>query len=61
LPFSPKEDFISKFHTHNQDVLIDKKGRVFNKWSIGRRRTVPVDSETNAPKTQIEQKTWESY
>ncbi|WP_140160651.1 IS4 family transposase, partial [Algoriphagus antarcticus] len=39
LPFSPKEDFIQKFYTLNKDFLIDKKGRVYNRWSTGRRRT----------------------
>lgn len=39
LPFSPKEDFIYKFYTLNKDILIDKKGRVYNRWSTGRRRT----------------------
>lgn len=39
LPFSPKEDFIQKFYTLNKDLLIDKKGRVYNRWSTGRRRT----------------------
>jgi hypothetical protein len=56
LPFSPKEDFIFKFYTHNQDILIDKKGRVYNKWSTGRRRTGTADSKTNAPKKEGEQK-----
>lgn len=37
LPFSPKEDFIYRFYTLNKDVLIDKKGRVYNRWSTGRR------------------------
>lgn len=39
LPFSPKEDFIQKFYTLNKDFLIDKKGRVYNRWSTGRRKT----------------------
>jgi hypothetical protein len=56
LPFSPKEDFIYQFYTHNQDILIDKKGRVYNKWSPGRRRINPADSKTNAPKTKTGQK-----
>jgi hypothetical protein len=37
LPFSPKEDFIYRFYTLNKDILIDKKGRVYNRWSTGRR------------------------
>ena len=39
FPFFPKEDIIYKFYTHNKDVLIDKKGRIYSKWSTGRRRT----------------------
>lgn len=39
LPFSPKEDFIYEFYTHNKDILIDKKGRIYNRWSTGRRGT----------------------
>ena len=43
LPFSPKEDFIYQFYTLNTDILIDKKGRVYNRWSTGRRRTETTD------------------
>jgi len=43
LPFSPKEDFIYQFYTLNKDILIDKKGRVYNRWSTGRRRTETTD------------------
>lgn len=39
LLFSPKEDLIYQFYTNNKKLLIDKKGRVYNKWSTGRRRT----------------------
>ena len=45
LPFSPKEDFIFKFYTLNQDLLIDKKGRVYSKWSTGRKRTDSVNPQ----------------
>lgn len=48
LPFSPKEDFIFKFYTNNQDILIDKKGRIYNRWSSGRRRTEAVNHNGNA-------------
>jgi hypothetical protein len=44
LPFSPKEDFIQKFYTSNKDILIDKKGRIYNRWSTGRRRTETINS-----------------
>jgi hypothetical protein len=38
LLFSPEEDFIYKFYTLNSDILIDKKGRVYQRWSTGRKR-----------------------
>ena len=39
LPFSPEKDFIFEFYTLNKNILIDKKGRVYKKWSTGRKRT----------------------
>ena len=56
MPFSPKEDFIYQFYTINQDFLIDKKGRVYNRWSTGRRRTERSDFETSSTKTKTKQK-----
>ena len=56
LPFSPKEDFIQKFYTLGKDILIDKKGRVYNRWSTGRRRISSTNTGTNATKTQTKQK-----
>jgi hypothetical protein len=52
LPFSPKEDFIHQFYTNNQDILIDKKGRVYNRWSTGRRRNEATDIKTDATETE---------
>ncbi len=52
LPFFPKEDFIHKFYTLSQDIFIDKTGRVYNRWSSGRRRNESINIETNAPKTK---------
>ncbi len=52
LPFFPKEDFIHKFYMLNQDIFIDKTGRVYNRWSSGRRRNESINIETNAPKTK---------
>lgn len=37
MPFSPKENFFYEFYTLNKTVFIDKKGRVYNQWSTGRR------------------------
>jgi hypothetical protein len=56
LPFSPKEDFIHQFYKINQDILIDKKGRVYNRWSTGRRRNEATDIKTDATETEIIQK-----
>jgi hypothetical protein len=50
LPFSPKEDFIYKFYSHDKDIHIDKKGRVYSKWSSGRKRSNETDSKTHAAK-----------
>jgi len=55
LPFSPEADFIHQFYTHNQDIFIDKKGRVYNRWSTGRRRNEAYDIETDAPETKTKQ------
>jgi hypothetical protein len=52
MPFSPKEDFIQKFYTINKDIFIDKKGRVYSRWSTGRRRTSRIDKERNASETK---------
>ncbi|MEI6575171.1 MAG: IS4 family transposase [Bacteroidota bacterium] len=56
LPFFPKENFIQKFYTHNQDILIDKKGRVYNQWSSGRRRNESINIETNTAEEKTKQK-----
>ena len=44
LPFSPKDDLIQKFYTFNKKVLIDKTGRVYNRWSTGRKRATTINS-----------------
>jgi hypothetical protein len=56
LPFFPKEDFIRQFYTFNQDILIDKKGRVYNRWSSGRRRNESINTETNVTEKKTKQK-----
>lgn len=48
LPFSPEEDFIQKLYTLNKDVLVDKKGRVYNRWSTGRRRIGETHTKRDA-------------
>ena len=34
--FSPKENIIQEFYEANKTILIDKKGRIYNRWSPGR-------------------------
>lgn len=55
LPFSPKEGFIQRFYTLNKDILVDKKGRVYNRWSTGRRRTPGAGAKPSAPETKAQQ------
>lgn len=55
LSFSPEEDFIYKFYTLNKELFIDKKGRVYNRWSTGRRRTNSAYTQTSVTKTKTEQ------
>ncbi|MCK5521018.1 MAG: IS4 family transposase [Candidatus Marinimicrobia bacterium] len=38
MPFSPQDDFFYEWYTLNKDIHIDKKGRVYSKWSTGRKR-----------------------
>jgi len=52
LPFFPKTDFIYKFYTNSQNLLIDKKGRLYNRWSTGRKRAFGT-----YPKGNVTQKT----
>ncbi len=47
LPFPPKEDFIYKFYTNSKNILVDKKGRVYSRWSTGRKRNNGTYSEAN--------------
>lgn len=43
FPFSPERDFIFELYSHHKQFLVDKKGRVYNRWSSGRKRTKCVD------------------
>lgn len=38
LPFSPESNFIHQFYTYNKNTFVDKKGRVYKRWSTGRKR-----------------------
>jgi hypothetical protein len=55
LPFSPKEDIIHQYYTFNQNLLIDKKGRVYNRWSSGRRRNESINITANATESKTKQ------
>ena len=56
LSFSPETDFICEFYKDNQILLIDKKGRLYNRWSTGRRRIKDVN-----PKGDATEKTPKSF
>ena len=51
MPFSPKKDFFQELYTLNKNVLVDKKGRVYNKWSTGRKRIKRNNSKRAATGT----------
>jgi hypothetical protein len=55
LPFSPQEDFIQKFYTNNKEILIDKTGRIYNRWSTGRKRATTTDLQSAPSKTKTGQ------
>ena len=52
MPFPPEEDLIQKFYTLNKNIFVDKKGRVYARWSTGRRRTKGVDKKRDAAKAE---------
>lgn len=56
LPFSPEEDFIFKFYSINKSILVDKKGRVYSRWSTGRRGTNETNSRADVTKARARQK-----
>jgi len=49
FPFSPERDFIFELYSHYKQFLVDKKGRVYYRWSSGRKRVKRVDKKTIAP------------
>jgi hypothetical protein len=55
LPFSPEEDFIHKFYTYGKKLLVDKKGRVYSRWSTGRRRTNAANKKAHVTNTKAKQ------
>jgi len=42
--FSPETDIIQEFFENNKDILIDRKGRVYTKWSTGRYGKTEIDN-----------------
>jgi len=44
--FSPKEGIIQKYFETGKTILMDKKGRVYNRWSPGRYAAVAAKSQT---------------
>jgi IS4 transposase len=54
LPFSPKGDFIQRFYTINKDIHVDKKGRIYNRWSTGRRRNQEINLENETTKAKAQ-------
>ena len=54
MPFSPETDVIQEFYTLNKAVLVDKKGRVYSRWSPGRGRAQGVDPKASVAKAQTQ-------
>ena len=52
LSFSPKEDIVFKYNTNDQDLLIDKKGRLYNQWGTGRKAIERVNSKGGITETK---------
>jgi hypothetical protein len=48
FPFSPERDFIYELYSHHKKLFIDKKGRVYKRWSSGRRRAKRINKETDS-------------
>jgi hypothetical protein len=52
--FSPKRDIIQEFFESNKELYIDRKGRVYKRWSSGRYGKIEKENikEDNPPKTR---------
>jgi len=44
LPFSPESDFIFEHYSNFKNILVDKKGRVYSRWSPGRAASKDSDN-----------------
>ncbi len=42
--FFPKTDIIQEFFENNKDVFMDRKGRVYKRWSTGRYEKVGIEN-----------------
>ena len=51
LPFCPEKDFIYQLYTFNKAILMDKKGRIYNRCSPGRRPSGPSYTKTSTAET----------
>jgi hypothetical protein len=50
--FPPKENIFYQCTPTNRTVLLDKRGRVFSRWSSGRNRKIKIENyETHYPTT----------
>ena len=47
MPFSPKENLVQEFYSLYKNILVDKKGRVYSKWSTGRKRNKVDNTKRN--------------
>jgi hypothetical protein len=46
--FSPERDFIYELYSYHKKLFVDKKGRVYKRWSSGRKRVKGINKETNS-------------
>ena len=42
--FSPERDLIQEFLENNKELYIDRKGRIYNRWSTGRHAKVEIEN-----------------
>lgn len=42
--FSPEADIIQEFFENNKDIFMDRKGRVYNRWSTGRHEKTRIEN-----------------
>jgi len=42
--FSPERDLIYEFLENNKELYIDRKGRIYNRWSTGRHAKAEIEN-----------------